>query len=131
MFSVSSAPETYRGDVLDLGQRRMEWLSQRQKIIAGNIANSDTPGYAPADAASFDDAVASFDVTPSVTNAMHIGLRTGGVASVTQRREHAPDGNAVSLDQQMEKVADTDDQQKLASTIYKSYVSMFNTALDK
>jgi len=29
--------------------KRMHWLNQRQKVLADNIANSDTPGYAPKD----------------------------------------------------------------------------------
>jgi flagellar basal-body rod protein FlgB len=29
--------------------KRMSWLSQRQKVLAQNIANADTPGYAPRD----------------------------------------------------------------------------------
>ncbi|MHA1152522.1 MAG: flagellar basal body protein, partial [Alphaproteobacteria bacterium] len=27
----------------------MEWLSQRQKVLADNIANADTPNYQPRD----------------------------------------------------------------------------------
>ena len=29
--------------------KRMEWLSQRQKVLAENIANSDTPNFRPRD----------------------------------------------------------------------------------
>ena len=28
---------------------KMAWLSQRQKVLAENIANADTPGYVPRD----------------------------------------------------------------------------------
>ncbi len=29
--------------------RRMDWLSQRQRVLAHNIANSDTPDFVPRD----------------------------------------------------------------------------------
>src|SRR3546814_12455631 len=29
--------------------KRMEWLGQRQKVLAQNIANADTPDYVPHD----------------------------------------------------------------------------------
>ena len=30
-------------------KRRLDWLGQRQQVLAGNIANADTPGYLPRD----------------------------------------------------------------------------------
>jgi len=131
MFDVDQTSGVYRGNLLQLGERRMEWLTQRQQILAQNVANADTPGYAPSDAVSFDNAVDQFEISPTVTSEMHIGSGTGGVRSIKERREHSPDGNSVSLDSEMEKIADTEDQQKLASSIYKAYVSMFDTALGK
>jgi flagellar basal-body rod protein FlgB len=40
-----------------------------------------------------------------------------------------PDGNAVSLDDQLTKVADTATAQQIATTLYKKYLSMFSLAL--
>ncbi|GBQ70597.1 flagellar basal-body rod protein FlgB [Ameyamaea chiangmaiensis NBRC 103196] len=131
MFNADQTTAIYRGNVLDLGERRMQWLSQRQQILADNVANADTPGFVPSDASSFDAALSSFDIAPVVTSAMHMGGGRNGVRAVRDKHERAPDGNAVSLDAQMEKIANTDDQQRLASTLYKTYVSMFDTALDK
>ena len=34
-----------RPDLLQLTERRMAWLEARQRVLAGNIANADTPGY--------------------------------------------------------------------------------------
>jgi flagellar basal-body rod protein FlgB len=39
------------------------------------------------------------------------------------------DGNAVALDEQLVKVADTDTTHQLVTTIYKAYLGMFRTAL--
>ena len=38
-----------------MASRRMEWLSGRQQVIAENIANADTPGYAGQDVQPFED----------------------------------------------------------------------------
>ena len=48
-------------------------------------------------------------------------------------RTHAqsPDGNAVALDEQLVKVADTDTTHALVTTIYRTYLGMFNTALGR
>ncbi|MEK9971209.1 MAG: flagellar basal body protein, partial [Ferrovibrio sp.] len=29
--------------------RRMDWLGERQRVLAENVANADTPGYKPKD----------------------------------------------------------------------------------
>ena len=36
-------------NIFDMIGKRMEWLSQRQRVLAGNIANADTPEYVPLD----------------------------------------------------------------------------------
>ena len=40
-------------DLLKLTERRMAWLEARQRVLAGNVANADTPGYQPRDVRSF------------------------------------------------------------------------------
>jgi len=119
-------------DLLDLASRRMNWLDDRQRILARNIANSDTPGYAPRDAAPFDQSLSAATVTPVQTNALHLG-DSDEQAQTTMSRptERSIDGNAVSLEQQMTAVADTDTQQRLASDLYGKYMTMFQTALGK
>ncbi|MFD2853698.1 flagellar basal body rod protein FlgB [Seohaeicola zhoushanensis] len=42
-----------------LASRKMEWLSARQKVIAENVANADTPGYKARDVASFAETLES------------------------------------------------------------------------
>ena len=41
------------------------------------------------------------------------------------------DGNAVALDQQLTKVADTETTQSLVTSIWKKYMGMFNMALGR
>jgi len=41
------------------------------------------------------------------------------------------DGNGVALDEQLTRVADTETNQRLVTSIWKSYIGMFNVALGK
>ena len=36
----------------------MAWLEARQRVLAGNVANADTPGYQPRDVRSFASVLA-------------------------------------------------------------------------
>jgi flagellar basal-body rod protein FlgB len=44
---------------------------------------------------------------------------------------HSPDGNAVSLDEQLVKLADTETSHSLVTSIYRAYLGRFNTALGR
>jgi flagellar basal-body rod protein FlgB len=43
----------------------------------------------------------------------------------------SPDGNAVALDEQIVKVADTETTHALVTAIYRKYLGMFATALGR
>lgn len=119
-------------DLLALGERRMAWLSARQGVLAQNIANADTPGYTPKDVSAFQNAVDSADVEPVRTNAAHFGVSAGETGVVTRPlSEQSLDGNRVSMDQELEAVADVEDQQHLAVNLYSKYMTMFQTVLGK
>jgi len=119
-------------DLFSLSQNKLGWLQDRQQVLARNIANSDTPGYISHDLTPFQSALNQFDVTPTLTNAQHIATTSNPNGSAIQIvAEQSPDGNQVSLDQEMEKVADTNDQQHLVVNLYSKYMTMFQTALGK
>ena len=128
--------------LLDLAQKRLQWLGARQSVLAENVANADTPGWVPRDVRSFADLLGgaglqSTEVGVSAsaleqTSVMHLpGLVTGDQGEALLRGEKAPDGNQVSLDQQMERIAETDSQHEAVSAIYMKYLGMFRTVLGK
>ena len=58
----------------------------------------------------------------------------GGEAGARPDRnvtERTPDGNAVSLDQQAVKMAETDTAHALAINLYRRYAAMYRTALGR
>ena len=71
---------------LDGHARALDLLAQRQKVLAGNIANADTPGFKARD---FDFAAALAEAkggssprTPSATHAGHLNA-AGALAGST------------------------------------------------
>ena len=121
-------------NLLDMADRRLAWLDQRQGVLAQNIANASTPGWVPKDLPPFAASLAAETGTGlAQTNAAHLaGTADDILAGVTTRpTARAPDGNAVALDQQLAAVADSQSAQELVLNIYKTYLGMFNTALDR
>ncbi|NHN85728.1 flagellar biosynthesis protein FlgB [Acetobacter musti] len=119
-------------DLFELAQRRMSWLEQREQVLANNVANADTPGYVAQDITPFASTLARFQAGLTTTSPRHIPVasRNRTLASVTDD-EQAPNGNAVSLETQMEEVAETSDQQRFATNVYSAYRTMLTNVLGK
>lgn len=119
--------------VFDLAERRLAWVDQRQAVLAQNIANANTPQYQPHDLQPFAAALGTANViAPVRTQPDHLAgtVDTSSRADLVKRPSaHAPDGNAVALDEQLVKVADTETTHALVTAIYKKYLGMFAMAL--
>jgi len=118
--------------------RKTAWLAARQSVLAQNIANADTPGYRPSDLTPFDRSFAAARppaaLTLARTTPAHLA-RTAVPRSDEPRGrrtaswEVAPSGNAVVLEEQMEKLARTQLDHQLATSLYARHVAMLRTAL--
>jgi len=123
--------------LLSMLRSRMTWLNQRQDTLSQNVANADTPRYIARDLKplEFDQMLgtANSGTTMMTTNARHIALspsRPGNFEDhETPDQETSPNGNAVSLEVEMIKVADTQAQYAAAANIYAKAVAMMRTAI--
>ena len=117
--------------VLDLAERKLEWIDARSRVLAGNVANADTPGYEARDVTPFASLVSSPALPLAVTDARDLpgNAASDPVGTITDADEHSPDGNAVSIEQQMRLIAADDQDQSLVTTLYRKYVGMTQTAL--
>lgn len=124
--------------IFNLLGKRMDWLGQRQKVLAQNIANADTPEYVPHDLKSQDfrrlvERNYLPSLKPDATQAGHIqtsSLKADGRSEEQkQRYETAPSGNAVVLEEQLIKVAQTQADYNAITNLYKKQVSMLKLAL--
>lgn len=120
---------------LALAEQRLLWLEWRQGVLAQNVANADTPGYLPRDLASFAAALDRADATLARTDQRHLAAPGSGADGQALRDrgriERSPDGNAVSLDQQAVKIAETDQAHALAVSLHNRWVAMLRTALGR
>jgi flagellar basal-body rod protein FlgB len=123
---MSSTPT----DVFALAEQRLAWIGQRQSVLAQNIANVNTPGYAARDVKPFSEFLAARTqqsdgdyLAPISNDADSSADKTAAGRSI--------DGNAVVLDQQLERIAETDTAHQLAANLYKKYVGLFKTAIGR
>lgn len=117
-----------------LAEQRLAWVGRRQELLAQNVANANTPGYQPRDLAPFAKALANADPAAALvrTDPMHIAASGTAQSDRPFRpRERAPDGNGVSMEDQLTKVADTSSTQELVANLYHKYHGMFRTALGR
>jgi flagellar basal-body rod protein FlgB len=126
--------DSQRIDLFELAERRLAWADQRQAVLAQNIANANTPGYKPHDLKSFAATLSGAgSVVPARTQPNHLSgtIATTQNEVVDRTHQQSPDGNAIALDEQLVKVADTETTHALVTTIYRKYLGMFNTALGR
>jgi flagellar basal-body rod protein FlgB len=122
-------------DPLKLTERRMAWLEARQRVLAGNIANADTPGYQPRDVRSFAKVLAGAagGAPMATTDARHLASASDPLLARPGRSamDTSPNGNGVSLDREALKVAETDSAHALAATLHRRYLGLVRTALGR
>jgi flagellar basal-body rod protein FlgB len=123
------------GNPLSLAERRLHWLDRRQSVLAQNVANADTPRYRPSDLTPFQRELAGQQrLTLARTAPGHgAGSAAAAIGARTERRaaEVAPDGNAVSLDREAVRIAETDTAHQLAMAVHRSFTGMFRATLGR
>ena len=124
--------------ILDMLRTKMHWHQERQRVLAENIANADTPNFRPLDLTppNFDrSAPAASAVALRRTSAAHIAAATGGGAGAFESKpggvETRPGGNAVSLEDEMLKVAQNQMDYQAAATLYSKSLGLVKTAIGK
>ena len=124
-----------KGSVLDLADRRIRWLDRRQQVLAQNIANVDTPGWIARDLRPFADVLADGSgASPARSQPRHQqGTRDPllRAASLTAVAARGPNGNAVSMEEQLINVANTETAQSTAINIFRKYTALFRLALGR
>ncbi len=120
---------------VSLAERRLAWLDTRQRLLSQNVANADTPGFRPSDAVPFRQLLERQRPAAMMvaTDAQH--LRPSGLTALAVRdrrvAERTPNGNAVSLDQEAIRIAETDQAHALAMGLHRKYLGLFRTALGR
>ena len=112
---------------------RLDYLAQRHKVIAQNVVNAHTPQYKAQDLKPFESLLnGATNVAPARTSAMHLaGLRPANLVQETGRTdvwEVTPNGNSVSLEQEMTKGAETRDAFGLTTSLFQRNLQLLRAA---
>jgi flagellar basal-body rod protein FlgB len=124
--------------ILDMLRTKMQWHQERQRLLAENIANADTPKFRPRDltAPTFDrTAPVAHPVALQRTSSAHvagaISAGTGVFQSLPGGSETRPGGNAVSLEEEMLKVAQNQMDHQAAASLYAKSLGLVKAAIGK
>jgi len=114
---------------------RMDFLVARQGVIAGNIANADTPGYLAKDLVDASaDSGAAAPLAMATTDGSHMvgaDAGNGGGAMTEDSRFLQYNGNSVRIDQEMLKMNDVQMNYRMMTELYNKQVAMQMAALGK
>ncbi len=131
-LSLTGAP------LISMLKTRMHWHQSRQKLLAENVSSADTPGFQPKDlkVPTFapDGAVKGGALAALRTDPMHLAgasARVGEDPRHARRFEITPSGNAVSLEDEMLKVAQNQSDYQLAASLYQKSLQMLRTAVGR
>jgi len=116
----------------------MQWHQQRQRLLAENVSNADTPNYRPRDLVRPNAEALAKGAQPGLTmvrtSTAHMGPPGGDARFAVERRggsETRPAGNAVSLDDEMLKVAQNQMDYQAATSLYTRSLGLLKTAIGK
>lgn len=121
--------------ILGMLRTKMQWHQERQRLLAENISNADTPNFRPSDLTPLRfDSPGTSGLGVTRTSATHLsGLGGGSTQFQSQRTgsETRPGGNAVSLEDEMLKVAENQMDYQAAAGLYAKSLTLVKSALGK
>jgi len=135
-MAISSIP------ILSMLRTRMQWAQARQRVLAENVANADTPNYRARDLAPPKFEPPATGGAPPLATVSLARTESGHIAGIGQsdsefRIERSadddvgPSGNAVNLEQEMMKVAANQMDYQAVAALYTRSLSLIKTALGR
>jgi flagellar basal-body rod protein FlgB len=127
-------------DILRIASAMASHASARQSVVANNIANADTPGFKARDTQPFEKvySVSDSSVALRATRPQHFQSEQTQQGSGTLNRHlvetsgaSSPNGNSVSLEEEMSKAVELRHDYDLALTVYKKSMDILRTSLGR
>lgn len=120
-------------------KNKMQWHQTRQTLLAENVANAETPGYRGRDLTPFtiEDSVrrSSATVATVATDSRHYSVGSNPSralgAQTMNSFEIMPEGNGVTLEEEMMKVTTNQMDYQAATTLYSRSMRLIKIALGK
>ena len=122
--------------IFSMLRTKLHWNQERQRLLAENVANADTPHFSPVDLAppNFDQ-TSPGPLTLARTSASHLaGIDSDADQFNPDHKpefEVVPSGNGVSLEDEMLKVAANQMDYQAATALYTRGLGLIKTAIGK
>jgi flagellar basal-body rod protein FlgB len=128
--------------ILSALRTKMQWHQERQRVLAENVSNANTPNFRPNELVEpkFDNKGANVgggmgSLAMMRTSSTHIGV-SGGAPSFRGDGGKSgfltkPAGNAVNLEEQMLKVSANQMDYAAATSLYSRSLGLLKTAIGK
>ena len=122
--------------ILSMLRQRMEWHQERQRVLAENVANADTPNYRARDLAPPDFShEMQAALTLDSTNPAHMTAPAGGgspfAADSGGRYQIRPRGNSVTHEDEMMKVASNQMDYEAVTSLYTRSLALIKIAIGR
>jgi flagellar basal-body rod protein FlgB len=122
--------------IFSMLRTRMQWHQQRQQILSQNVANADTPNFRPQDLAEPKFGLPTPGTAPLQMTRTNVAHLAGFGDDPSFRGDHnqfqvRPAGNAVSLEDEMLKIAQNNMDYQAATQLYSRSLGLLKTALGK
>ncbi len=123
-------------NILRLASTLAAHSTARQAIVTENVAQADTPGYRARDIDAFSETLASGSVfIPQVTRAGHMTFgadpRGFGSQELAAFGAETPNGNSVSLEDQMMRSAESRQTYDLALGVYQKTMDILRISIGR
>ena len=120
--------------ILRLADALARHSATRHSMIAENVANADTPGYKAQDLTSFDQLVQQSDFAARATRAGHLmgqGRTVLSPVADSAYGSESPNGNDVSITDQLTRSAQAMGNHDKAVTVYKKTLDILRLGLGR
>lgn len=115
-------------DIFSLAARQSSWLLARQRVVAQNVANANTPGYKTADLKPFDATLQSVSLQLAATSPKHfVADESHAPVPVSENADNIEvyySGNDVSEEQEMAKAGAVSRAYALNTSVVKAFNGM-------
>ncbi len=124
-------------NILSMASSLAAHSAARQQVVAENVAHADTPGYRARDIADFSatlrDAEMAFAAKQTRPGHLPFADDTGGYRTreITAFGAESPNGNTVSLEDQMMRSAHVRQNHDMALGVYGKSLEIMRASLGK
>ncbi|MBR28346.1 MAG: flagellar basal body rod protein FlgB [Rhodobacteraceae bacterium] len=126
--------------ILSLAESLASFASARQTVLSRNVAHADTPGYRAQDLTPFSQTYQAMEASedglafrPHATRAGHFdrSAEPSGAETIREASRGAvsPNGNDVSLEDQMVRASETRLQHELALGVWRKSLDILRAAI--